>query len=166
MKGHFASYRASGEVPERHRTGSRRVVPFQGFETKTGPVIVAAGNDRLFAKLAQIVGHPEWAGDPRFVTNAARVANRSTLLADLEGIFLTRTKGEWIDLLEAGGVPCAPIHSLPEAVAQPQAEALGMIQRLPGDDYDVVALPLSFDGARPGIRRAPPRIGEHDAEIK
>jgi crotonobetainyl-CoA:carnitine CoA-transferase CaiB-like acyl-CoA transferase len=166
MKGHFASYRASGEVPERHRTGSRRVVPFQGFETKTGPVIVAAGNDRLFAKLAQIVGHPEWAGDPRFVTNAARVANRSTLLADLEGIFLTRTKGEWIDLLEAGGVPCAPIHSLPEAVAQPQAEALGMIQRLPGDDYDVVALPLSFDGVRPGIRRAPPRIGEHDAEIK
>jgi crotonobetainyl-CoA:carnitine CoA-transferase CaiB-like acyl-CoA transferase len=166
MKGHFASYRASGEVPERHRTGSRRVVPFQGFETKTGPLIVAAGNDRLFAKLAQIVGHPEWAADPRFVTNAARVANRSTLLADLEGIFLTRTKGEWIDLLEAGGVPCAPIHSLPEAVAQPQAEAIGMIQRLPGDDYDVVALPLSFDGARPGIRRAPPRIGEHDAEIK
>jgi crotonobetainyl-CoA:carnitine CoA-transferase CaiB-like acyl-CoA transferase len=166
MKGHFASYRASGEVPERHRTGSRRVVPFQGFETKTGPIIVAAGNDRLFAKLAQIVGHPEWIGDPRFASNAARVANRTGLLADLEAIFLTRTKGEWIDLLEAGGVPCAPIHSLPEAVAQPQAEAIGMIQRLPGDDYEVVALPLSFDGARPAIRRAPPRIGEHDGELK
>jgi len=159
-------YRASGEVPERHRTGSQRVVPFQGFETKTGTMIVAAGNDRLFAKLAAVVGHPEWAKDERFVTNAARVANKPALLELLETIFLTRTKGEWIDLLEAGGVPCGPIHTLPEAVTQPQAQALGIIQRLPGDDYDVVSLPLSFDGQRPPIRRAPPRIGEHDAEIK
>jgi crotonobetainyl-CoA:carnitine CoA-transferase CaiB-like acyl-CoA transferase len=166
LKGHFASYRASGEVPERHRTGSKRVVPFQGFETKTGTIIVAAGNDRLFAKLAGVVGHPEWAQDERFVTNAARVANKSALLVELDAIFLTRTKGEWIDLLEAGGVPCGPIHTLPEAVTQPQALALGIIQRLPGDDYDVVALPLSFDGQRPPIRRAPPRLGEHDAEIK
>ncbi len=166
LKGHFASFRASGEVPERHRTGSQRVVPFQGFETKTGTIIVAAGNDRLFAKLAAVVGHPEWAKEERFATNAARVAHKPALLALLDAIFLTRTKGEWIDLLEAGGVPCGPIHSLPEAVAQPQAEVLGIIQRLPGDDYDVVSLPLSFDGRRPPIRRAPPRLGEHDAEIK
>ena len=166
LKGHFASVRASGQVPEKHRTGSNRVVPFQGFETKTGTIIVAAGNDRLFAKLADVVGHPEWAKDPRYVTNAARVDNKPALLAELDAIFLTRTKGEWIDLLEAGGVPCGPIHSLPEAVTQPQALAIGIIQRLPGDDYDVVALPLSFDGQRPPIRRAPPRIGEHDAEIK
>jgi formyl-CoA transferase len=94
------------------------------------------------------------------------VANKPALLDDLAAIFLTRTKGEWIDLLEAAGVPCGPIHTLPEAVVTPQAEALGIIQRLPGDDYDVVSLPLSFDGARPPIRRAPPRLGEHDAEIK
>jgi crotonobetainyl-CoA:carnitine CoA-transferase CaiB-like acyl-CoA transferase len=166
LKGHFASYRASGEVPERHRTGSKRVVPFQGFETKTGTIIVAAGNDRLFAKLAGAVGHPEWATDARFATNASRVDNKPALLDELDAIFLTRTKGEWIDLLEAAGVPCGPIHTLPEAVAQPQAEALGIIQPLPGDDYDVVALPLSFDGQRPPIRRAPPRIGEHDGEIR
>ena len=165
LKGHFASYRASGEVPERHRTGSKRVVPFQGFETKTGTIIVAAGNDRLFAKLAGAVGHPEWAIDARFATNAARVDNKPALLDELDAIFLTRTKGEWIDLLEAAGVPCGPIHTLPEAVAQPQAEALGIIQPLPGDDYDVVALPLSFDGQRPPIRRAPPHIGEHDGEL-
>jgi crotonobetainyl-CoA:carnitine CoA-transferase CaiB-like acyl-CoA transferase len=166
LKGHFASFRASGEVPERHRTGSQRVVPFQGFETKTGTIIVAAGNDRLFAKLAAVVGHPEWAEDERFTTNAARVANKPALLALLDAIFLTRTKGEWIDLLEAGGVPCGPIHSLPEAVAQPQAKAIGIIQPLPGDDYEVVSLPISFDGQRPPIRRAPPRLGEHNAEVR
>ena len=166
LKGHYASYRASGQVPERHRTGSNRVVPFQAFETKTGPLIVAAGNDRLFVKLAGALGHPEWPKDPRFVTNAARVEHRDVLLTEVEKIFATRAKGEWIDLLEAEGVPCAPIHSLPEAVAHEQAEALGMIQPVPGDDFSLMALPLSFDGARPSIRRAPPAVGQHDAEIQ
>ena len=166
LKGHFASFRASGEVPERHRTGSHRVVPFQGFETKTGSLIIAAGNDRLFAKLAQVLGHPEWAADPRFATNAARIDHKPELLPEIERILLTRSKGEWIDLLEAAGVPCGPIHTLPEAVSQPQAQAIGMIQPVPGDDYELVALPLSFDGARPGIRRAPPTAGEHTREVR
>jgi crotonobetainyl-CoA:carnitine CoA-transferase CaiB-like acyl-CoA transferase len=166
LKGHYASYRASGQVPERHRTGSNRVVPFQAFETKTGPLIVAAGNDRLFGKLAGVLGHPEWIKDPRFVTNAARVEHRDALLADVEAIFATRAKGEWIDLLEAAGVPCAPINTLPEAVAHEQAGALGMIQPVPGDDFSLVALPLSFDGTRPPIRRAPPAVGQHDADLK
>jgi crotonobetainyl-CoA:carnitine CoA-transferase CaiB-like acyl-CoA transferase len=165
LKGHYASFRASGTVPERHRTGSNRVVPFQSFDTKTGPLIVAAGNDRLFAKLAVVLGRPEWVKDPRFVTNAARVEHRDMLLAEIDAIFATRAKGEWIDVLEAEGVPCAPIHTLPEAVSHPQADALGMIQPVPGDDFSLVALPLSFDGTRPGIRRAPPAIGEHDADV-
>ncbi len=165
LKGHFASYRASGEVPERHRTGSHRVVPFEGFETKTGPIIIAAGNDRLFAKLAAALGHPEWASDPRFATNAARVANKPELVAGIARIMLTRSKGEWIDLLEAAGVPCAPINTLPEAVSEPQAAAIGMVQTVPGADFELVALPLSFDGTRPGIRRAPPGVGQHNREI-
>src|SRR6266478_2443256 len=166
LKGHFASFRASGQVPERHRTGSHRVVPFQGFETKTGPLIIAAGNDRLFVKLAQALGHPEWATDPRFATNEARIANKPELLSAIEIILKTRSKGEWIDLLEEAGVPCAPIHTLPEAVALPQASAIGMIQPVPGDDFELIALPLSFDGARPEIRRAPPKPGEHTREIR
>ena len=165
LKGHYASFRASGAVPERHRTGSNRVVPFQAFETKTGPVIVAAGNDRLFAKLAGVLGHAEWAKDPRYVTNAARVEHKSELLAMIDEIFLTRSKGEWIDLLEAEGVPCAVINSLPEAAAHPQVAALDMIQPVPGDDFSLVALPLSFDGVRPKVRLAPPALGEHDADL-
>jgi len=165
LKGHFASYRASGQVPERHRTGSHRVVPFESFETKTNPIIIAAGNDRLFAKLATALGHPEWPANPRFATNAARVASKPELIAQIQQILLTRSKGEWIDVLEAAGVPCAPINSLPEAVTEPQAAALGMIQKVPGDDYELMGLPLSFDGARPDIRLAPPAVGEHNREI-
>jgi crotonobetainyl-CoA:carnitine CoA-transferase CaiB-like acyl-CoA transferase len=165
LKGHYASYRISGEVPERHATGSSRVVPFQAFETKTGPIMIGAGNDRLFAKLARALGHPGWATDPRYATNAARVAARALLTAEIERIVRTRSKGEWIDLLEAAGVPCAPINTLAEAVTEPQTRAIGMIQPVPGEALELVALPLSFDGVRPGIRRAPPRTGEHNREI-
>jgi formyl-CoA transferase len=112
-----------------------------------------------------VLGHPEWVADPRFATNAARVENRAALCGMIDEIFVTRSKGEWIDLLEAEGVPCSIINSLPEAAAHPQAAALDMIQPMPGDDFSLMALPVSFDGARPRIRRAPPGIGEHDAEI-
>ncbi len=166
LKGHYATFSTSGIVPERHRTGSHRVVPFQSFETTTGPIIVGAGNDRLFAKLVRVLGHPEWATDPRFSTNAARVTNKAQLLSAIEQIMLGRSKGEWIDLLEAAGVPCAVINSLPEAVAQPQAIALGMVQEVPGDAYTLMGLPLSFDGVRPTIRLAPPRIGEHNDQVR
>ncbi len=168
LKGFHVSYLSSGQMPERHRTGSNRVVPFEAFVTATGPIIIAAGNDRLFAKLAKVVGHPEWASDPRYATNGARVAHKDELVAAIAAIVATRSKGEWIDALEADGVPCGVINALPEAVAHPQAEALGIVQRVPGDDdLTLIALPLSFDGERPGIRRAPPKkIGEHDHEVK
>lgn len=166
LKGHYASFMASGEVPERHRTGSQRVVPFESFETKTGPVIVAAGNDRLFAKLAKVLGHPEWANDPRFMTNARRVENKTPLLDEISRIFLTDSRGAWIDRMEAEGVPCSVIHTLPEAVSHSQTQALGIIQRVPGDEATLVALPLSFDGVRPAIHSAPPTIGQHDEDLK
>ena len=166
LTGHFAAYRVSGEVPQRHRTGSNRVVPFQGFETRNGPLIVAAGNDRLFAKLAQELGHPEWAGDPRFQTNAERFAHKDVLLPEIEAIMLTRTKGEWLDRLEQAGIPCAPIHTMPEALAHEQTVAAGMVQPVPGTDLELMGLPISFDGGRPALRRAPPALGEHDGEIK
>jgi crotonobetainyl-CoA:carnitine CoA-transferase CaiB-like acyl-CoA transferase len=168
MKGFHVSYQSSGQMPERHRTGSNRVVPFEAFDTATGPMIIAAGNDRLFAKLAKVVGHPEWVSDPRYATNGARVAHKDALIAAIGAITVTRSKGEWIDALEAEGVPCGVINALPEAAAHPQAEALGIVQPVPGeDDLTLIALPLSFDGVRPGIRRPPPKkIGEHDHEVK
>jgi len=165
LTGHFANHRVSGELPVRHRTGSSRVVPFEGFETKNGPLIVAAGNDRLFAKLASELGHPEWANDARFAHNAARVANRDTLVSAIAATMRTRTKGEWIDRLEAAGVPCAPIHNLREVLAEPQTAATGMIQPVPELDLDLIGLPITFDRVRPPIGRRAPTLGEHNGEI-
>jgi crotonobetainyl-CoA:carnitine CoA-transferase CaiB-like acyl-CoA transferase len=166
IKGHYAGFRVSGRLSERNRTGSSRLVPFQGFETATGPIIVAAGNDRLFAKLAKALGRPEWATDPRYTTNAGRAANKTELLGEIGTIFRTASKGQWIDRLEAEGVPCAVINSLPDAATHPQAQALEIVQPVPGEELTLVALPVSFDGKRPRIRRAPPRLGEHTDEVR
>jgi crotonobetainyl-CoA:carnitine CoA-transferase CaiB-like acyl-CoA transferase len=166
LKGHVATFNASGALPEPHRTGSNRLIPFQAFATKTGPIIIAAGNDRLFAKLAAALGHPEWATDPRFTRNAARFAHKAELLGAIQAILGTRSQAEWLDQLEAAGVPCAPINGLTDVLADAQTAALGMMQGVPGDEIELVGLPLSFGGVRPAIRRAPPAIGEHNDDIK
>jgi crotonobetainyl-CoA:carnitine CoA-transferase CaiB-like acyl-CoA transferase len=166
LKGHHASFSTSGTVPERHRTGSHRVVPFESFETTTGPIIIAAGNDRLFAKLAKVHGHPEWPTDPRYTSNAARVANKPALLSAIAASIARASRDEWFARLEAEGVPCALINTLPEAAATAQAQALGLVQTPPGEDYTLIGLPLSFDGVRPAIRRRPPAPGEHTDEVR
>ena len=165
LTGHIAGFRFTGDLPSRERTGSRRLVPFQGFQTKNGTVIIAAGNDRLFAKLVAALGHPEWAADPRFATNAERRAHREELIVLMERVLTTRTKGEWIDILEEAGVPCAPIQNLPEMLAEPQTAALGLLQAVPDLGLDLMTLPVSFDGRRPPVRRRAPTLGEHTKEI-
>ncbi len=165
LSGHIAGFRFTGDLPSRERTGSRRLVPFQGFQTKNGTVIIAAGNDRLFAKLGAALGHPEWATDPRFVSNAERRAHREELIMEMERVLTTRTKGEWIDILEEAGVPCAPIQDLREMLAEPQTEALGILQGVPDLGLDLMTLPVSFDGHRPPVRRRAPTLGEHTKEI-
>lgn len=162
----FSRFAVTGTPPPRHPTGNALVVVFQGFETRNGPVIVAAANDRLFAKLAAALDHPEWAADPRFACNAARVENKDALIPEIERIMATRTKGEWIDLMTAAGVPCAPIHTMAEVAELPQTAATEMIQPVPGLDLALMALPIMFDGARPTLRARAPDLGQHNAEVE
>jgi len=162
---HHASYAMSGEVPPRHPTGSAKLIVFQGFEARNGPVVIAAGNDRLFAKLAVALGRADWAGDPRFVNNAGRYEHREEILVEVARIVATRSKGEWIDILEAAGVPCAPVNTLPETLAEPQTEAVGMLMQVPGLALRLMGLPVMLDGKRPPIGRRAPKLGEHTREV-
>jgi formyl-CoA transferase len=161
----YASYALSGELPQRHATGSPKLIVFQGFETRNGPLVIAAGNDRLFAKLAIALGRADWAGDPRFTRNAGRYEHREEILAEVARIVATRTKGEWIDILEAAGVPCAPVNTLTEMLAEPQTEAVGMLMQVPGLDLRLMGLPIMLDGERPVISRRAPQLGEHTREV-
>lgn len=161
----FAQYKASGKVPQRHPTGSPRQVAFGAFETKNGPLVVAVANDRLFAKLARALNRTEWAEDPRFRTNADRLAYKDFLTNEIQTILRAETKEWWMDRLEEAGIPCAPILTIPEVLAQPQTEALGMIHKVPEIDLDLLGLPVSFDSVRPALRRRAPKLGEHNGEI-
>lgn len=156
---HLVTYMTGGGLPVRHGTGHPQIVPYQAFETGNGPLVIAAGNDRLFARLAAALGHPEWAADPLFLTNEDRSRNRQVLLPMIAGIVAGTTKEELSERLEAAGVPCAPIHTVDEVLAHPQTEALGILQRSPQLDLSLIGMPVSFDGERPAYRRDAPALG-------
>ena len=153
----------TGEQPARHRSGHPSLVPYEAFDAADGPFVICAGNDRLFAKLAAVLDRPDWIADPRYATNRARLLNKPALFADMAPILASRPRAAWIAALEAVGVPAAQIHTLPEALAQNQVQALGMFQPVPGEDFALTALPLTIDGERPRIAHGAPRLGADNA---
>lgn len=156
-----AQYLASGESPTKQGSGANGIVPYKAYATRDGEVVVAAGSDGLFRKLAGVVGHPEWAGDPRFVDNPARVRNQGELYALLDAILLTAGTAEWVERLEAAGIPCSPVQSIAQMVNHPQTAVLGLVQDIPDSGLRLLGLPLSIDGVRPRPEGPPPALGEH-----
>jgi formyl-CoA transferase len=159
------SFANTGTLPERHASGHPGFVPYQAFDTATGPVLVCVGNDRLFTKFAEVVGRPEWAADPNYATNRARLIHKGPLLEAIGAILLTVTRDAWIARFAGAGVPCSPINTIPEALAESQVKALGLLQAIPGENFRLTGLPLSFDGERPAIRTAAPGLGQHNSVL-
>src|SRR6202162_1267691 len=154
-----------GTLPTRHRTGSARIIVFQAFATSDGELMVAAANDRLFMKFAHALGHPEWEAEPRFKTNALRLANKDELMPQIEAAMRWRSRAKWMERLDAAGVPCAPINTLAELAEEPQTDAVEILQEAPGLAKPFIGLPVKFDDVRPPIRRPAPRIRQHHDEI-
>ena len=152
-----------GRLPDRHRSGHPGFVPYEAFDTADAPLLICCGNDRLFTKLAAELGRPDWPADERFATNRARLAHKAALMAELEPLLRQRPRAEWTARLEAAGVPCAPIHTVPEALEHPQVQALGVLQSVPGEDFRLTALPFTIDGERPALHAGAPRLGQHNA---
>ena len=162
-----ANYLASGTPPARMGSGHPSVVPYGSFPTATGPLIVAAGNDRLFARLGKALGHSSWATDERFSTNDARVRHRAELEELIASALSERSRDHWIERFEADGIPCAPILNIPEVLAHEQTKALGMLQAVPeSDEIRLMGLPICIDGERPVPRRPHLKLGQHTDEIR
>jgi formyl-CoA transferase/CoA:oxalate CoA-transferase len=165
---HLAGYLADGTVPSGEGTRFPMVAPYQVFAAGDGELMIAAGNDRLFAALCAVLGTPELVDDPRFRRNPDRVANRDALCVLLEERLRTEPAAVWHERLAAAGVPTAPVADTADIVASAQTEALGMLQPLPHPripDLRLPALPLSFDHERVLHPLPPPGVGEHTAEI-
>ncbi|HTK59041.1 MAG TPA: CoA transferase [Sphingomicrobium sp.] len=154
----------SGTDPRRLGAGHPNIVPYQPFNAKDQPIIIAVGNDRQFAKLAAIVGHPEWAADPAFATNAARVSAREKLVPMIAGIIATKPAAEWLEQLEAAGIPAGPINTISQALADPQVVHRGAQISAGGGalgEVPMVGSPIRIDGTRADAPLPPPALGEH-----
>ena len=165
---HLAGYLADGTVPTRQGTIFPMVAPYQVLPTADGELMVAVGNDRLFAGICDVLELSGLVDDERFRTNPDRVANRETLVAILSDRLREGTTAEWHERLTAAGVPAAPVADIADVAASAQTEALDFFQRL---DHPTIAglrlpvLPLSFDRERLAHRSAPPLVGQHSREV-
>lgn len=156
-----AQYLASGELPQRLGSGTSGIVPYRAYRTADGDLVIAAGNDALFRKLCGVLGREEWVHDARFTTNPERVRNQEALYALIEPLILRRTSAAWIELLDAAGVPCAPVQNVRAMMEHEQTLALGLLQSVPNSGMKLLGLPVSFGGRRPQPRSAPPALGQH-----
>ena len=165
-----SNYLVSGEDPVRQGNSHPNLVPYQPFAAADQPIIIAVGNDRQFARLAEILGSPDWATNPVFATNAARVANRAPLVQSIRQIIATKPAAHWLAALEEAGIPAGPINRISQALADPQAVHRGAVQTLSGGrlgEVPTVGSPIRFDGERADAPLPPPALGEHsDAVLK
>jgi len=153
----------SGTDPPRQGNTHPNIVPYQPFEAADKPLIVAIGNDRQFARLADLCGHPEWASDERFATNAARVGNRAEMVELVGECIRQRPASEWFAKLDAAGIPAGPINAISEALADVQAQHREMVRTIAG--VPLMGSPLRLDGQRADSELPPPRLGQHTSEV-
>jgi crotonobetainyl-CoA:carnitine CoA-transferase CaiB-like acyl-CoA transferase len=163
-----SSYLVAGRSGGRFGNGHPSIVPYTTYRTADATIALAVGNDAQFAKTAAVLGHPEWAQDPRFVANRARVENRA-LVDDLVGQALAQdTAAAWLTRLKAAGVPCGRINSVAGALDDPHTVARDMIETVehPGiGSLRMLGIPFKFSRTPCGVRRPPPTLGEHTDEI-
>lgn len=163
-----SSYLLTGSPPKRHGNAHPNIVPYQQFWAADKPLVIAAANDKLFAALARALGRPEWLAQDAYATNAQRVAGRAALVAEIEAILQRDTRDRWLAKLGAAGVPCGPVATLPEVFASPQVQQQGLVQRCQhprvGELPQVVA-GLNLQGRPLPLRRPPPLLGEHQAQL-
>jgi crotonobetainyl-CoA:carnitine CoA-transferase CaiB-like acyl-CoA transferase len=162
------NYFATGVPPKRIGNLHPNIVPYQPFRAADGDVILACGNDNLYRKFCEAAGCAELASDPRFVSNAKRVENRKELTRLLADVFRKRPKREWLELLEAAGVPNGPINDVAQVFEEPQVKARAVKIELAhgaGAGLPLVASPMRFSETPVEYHLAPPLLGEHTEEV-
>lgn len=158
----------SGDEAVRYGNGHPNLVPYRTFTAADGSFALGIGNDHLFQKMCKIMGRSEWGDDPRFAQNRDRVANREAIEGLIEEVMKTRQMSDWIAAFRDAGIPCGPVRSVSEALADPLAATREVVTEI---DHPTIGkmrtlgLPLRLDGSPATIRRHPPLLGEHTEEI-
>lgn len=164
----IARYFSTGEVPKPLGARHPSFTPFEVFETKTEPVVLAVGNESLWAKFCNFVKRPELIADPRFKTNALRTENYHQLKPILQKIMLSKSMEEWIETMEKVGVPCGPVNTIDKVVEHPQVKARDMIVEVLHKNVGKVKMPgspIKLSQTPNKVEKPAPELGEHTAEV-
>jgi len=168
MSYHAMAYFGTGEVPQPTGSATAMIAPYQAFPAADGYVMIGAGSDALFVRLTQALEAPHLARDERFTDNPSRVRHRPALIEAISTLTRRYKSAELLDRLRGAGVPSTPVLTLDAVMEEPQTKASGILlgaphPRLP--DYRSIGLPILWNGARPEVRRVPPALGEHTADV-
>ena len=162
-----SAYLNTGMVSERKGNQHNNVTPYQVFQTGDYPIMICAGNDGLFRKLADAMGHPEWGVDNRFVTNNDRKQHEGELVGLIEAVLATKLSEEWVTILSDAKVPVGRVNTIQQALEQEQImdrEVVEIVEH-PAGSIKLLASPLKHSGLNVKTRYAPPTIGQHTEEI-
>jgi crotonobetainyl-CoA:carnitine CoA-transferase CaiB-like acyl-CoA transferase len=162
------NYLATGENPPRLGNQHPNIAPYQVFPTKDGHIVLSVGNDPTFERFCKSFGCEAMLADPRFATNAERVANRDAVTATLTPVMQSRTTAEWVAALEERKIGCGPINKLSDVFADPHVKARGCTVDLTlsnGANVTVIANPVRLSATPADYRIAPPLLGEHSEEV-
>jgi len=165
---HAAIHFATGQSPEPSGSAHLLTAPYQAFATSDGWINIGGANPANWERITDVVGHPEWRGDPRFATNSARMEHRAELTDAMTRILATRTKAAWLAAFDAAGVPVGPVHSIGEALRHPQTIARGMVVDVAHPQAGVtkaLGCPIHFSATPTRVTRPAPMLGEHTREL-
>uniref|UniRef100_A0AAQ5XAY3 Succinyl-CoA:glutarate-CoA transferase n=1 Tax=Amphiprion ocellaris TaxID=80972 RepID=A0AAQ5XAY3_AMPOC len=163
-----ANYLNAGKEARRWGTAHESIVPYQGFRTKDGYIIVAAGNDKQFVRMCQVMFMVELTEEPKYKTNNLRVQNRQQLLQTLSERLLQENTADWLRRFQGSGVPVGPINSIQEVFAEPQVKHNGLIQEMQHPAAGLIAVPgpaVRFSSFSPSGPTPPPLIGQHTVQV-
>jgi crotonobetainyl-CoA:carnitine CoA-transferase CaiB-like acyl-CoA transferase len=165
----FGAYFGGGEIPLANGTRHRRSAPYQAYRTKDGYVTVGANNEKLWqAFCSRVCGKPEWLVDARFATPAARLGNADALEREIEKVFASRTTAQWVEALDAAGVPGGPVYRYDQALADPHVLARNMVEEIEHPKIGrmkMMGRPLKSSGELTAIRQPAPWLGQHSAQV-
>jgi crotonobetainyl-CoA:carnitine CoA-transferase CaiB-like acyl-CoA transferase len=162
-------YLVSGEDKGRMGNAHPTIVPYQTFDASDKQIAVAVGNDAQFERLCEAIGREDLAQDERYATNPGRVANRRELVEVMQREFSERTAEEWVEKIRGVGIPCGPVNTLSDALADEHLASTDMLQEIEhplAGVLQMLASPVLVDGERPPILRPPPTLGEHSEEVE
>ncbi|AOB30206.1 CoA-transferase [Bordetella sp. H567] len=165
---HAAIYFGSGVSPGPSGSAHVLTAPYQAFPTATSWIIIGGANEKNWARIAQVLGRPEWTEDPRYALNSDRMRHRTELTQAISEILRERSADEWLADFDRAGVPAGPVHSVGEALSHPQTLARDMVVRQQHPDageVSTIGMPVKFSATPAQYHRAAPRPGEDTRTI-